>query len=144
MEKNLIFKLDYIIPSSKILGSGKTDPVQNYYEALSGKKKINVDILSFITETEKNDMERLSKILDKDNYSYNNIILIENDASAKNYDLGIIKFTGKNYYVLLIFQITVSREKIKFSGVNMNLERDIAYITSKIERYLKNYKLCFR
>ena len=140
MEKNLIFKLDYIIPSAENIGSGMKDPVQNYYNALSGKKQVNTDILSFITETEKNDMEKLSKILDKDNYSYNNIILNENDASAKNYNLGIIKFTGKNSYVLLIFQITVSREKTKFSGVNMNLERDIAYIISKIERYLKNYK----
>ena len=139
-EKNLIFKLDYIIPSAKNFASGTMDPVQKYYDALSGKKKVSVDILSFITQSEKNDMERLSKILNKENYSYNNIILIENYASAKNYDLGIIKFTGKNSYVLFIFQITVSRERKKFSGVNMNLERDIVYITAKIESYLTNYK----
>ena len=140
-EKTLIFELEYLIPSAKNVSSEKADPVLNYYDAIKGQKRKNQldqDINSYITDVEKKDMEKLSEKLTE--AEYDNVILIEKTPNAKNYDLAIIKFTQKNSFVLILFQITVSKEKKKFQGVNQCYEYDISYIVAKIEKYLKGYK----
>ena len=141
MEKTLVFELEYLIPSCENISSEKSDPVINYYNAIHGLKKgLNQDIEEYITDIEKNDMKKLSAIIKKNKGVYNNIILIEKEPKAKNYDLGIIKFTNNNFFVLLLFQITVTKEDKKFQGINKCMEYDIAYIIAKIENFLKGYK----
>ena len=141
-EKTLIFKLEYLIPSAKNIQSEKYDPVLEYYNSINGKnKKGNKDIISYMSEIEKNDMKNFVDKIIKDGKSlYQNIILIQKDVYGKNYDLGIIKFIGDKSFVIILYQITVSKKKSKFSGVNQTLERDICYITAKFENYLKGYK----
>ena len=141
-EKTVIFKLKCLIPSAKIIQSGKYDPVLEYYNSINGKNKSNnIDIVSYISIIEKNDMEKLSdKIIKEGKSLYQNVILIQEDVYGKNYDLGIIKFIDNNSFVTILYQITVSREKNKFRGVNQSFQRDICYITAKFEYYLKPYK----
>ena len=141
-EKTLIFNLEYLIPSAKNIQSGKYDPVLEYYNSVNGKNKIgNKDIVSYMSDIEKSDMANFVHKIIKDGKSlYQNIILIQKDVYGKNYDLGIIKFIGNNSFVIILYQITVSKKKSKFSGVNQSLEHDICYITAKFENYLKGYK----
>ena len=140
-EKTLIFKCEYIIPSAKQVNKTTKDTVLEYYNTIKGlNKNTNGDISSFMTETEKNDMKKLSDIFFKETDKYKNIILIENNAYAKNYDLGIIKFIGNYDYILILFQITVRRDNPKFNGINKRFEIDIMYILAKIEQYFTNYK----
>ena len=143
-ENTLIFKLRNIIPSSKNIGHKKYDPVEKYFEEIikqTREPKEVKDISSYMSADEIEDMETLKNILSSSQKDfYNNIILIQSVPNAKNYDLGIIKFIDKNYYVLILLQITVSREKSKFVGINSLLEKDICYITAKIEYFLPKYK----
>ena len=140
-EETLIFELEYFIPTSKNLKGGKKDPVLDYYNVNTKKNNANKqDILSFLSEDEKENMKNLSKILDEKKNFYKNIILIQKNEYGKNYDLGLIKFIDNNYFILVIYQITVSRDKDKYFGVNSRFKQDILYIIAKFEYYLKGYK----
>lgn len=150
LEKTFIFKLEYIIPSATFSQNKRKDPVEIFYKETVEAKRINKksdklndkNITSYMSKEEIRDMENLKKeAFSKEKKGlYKNIILIQNDSRAKNYDLGIIRFIGKNHYVLFLIRITVSRENIKFGGVNCRLEKDICYITSKINNFFPNYK----
>lgn len=138
-EKNLVFELKYLIPTPKNIQYKKNDPVEKYYKAKKGEiKNDDQNILSYISDEEKKDMENLFKIFSKS--SYQNIIIIETDPYTKNYDMGIIKFINESQFIIILFQDTVSRDKQKFGGINKALEKDIAYLTDKFEQYLLNYK----
>lgn len=141
-EKTVIFKLEYLIPSVKNIQSEKFDPVLEYYNSINGKNKIgNKDIISYMSDIEKNDMKNfLDKIIKDGKSLYQNIILIQKDVYGNNYDLGIIKFLGDNSFVIILYHIIVSKKESKFSEVNQSLERDICYITAKFENYLEGYK----
>jgi hypothetical protein len=141
-ERNLIFELKYLIPTPKIIQGKKDDPVEKYYKAKKGQiEDAKQNILSYLSNEEIKDMENLSKIFSKkEETSYQNIIIIEKDPSAKNYDMGIIKFINENQFIIILFQVTVSRDKQKFGGVNKVLEKDITYLTDKFEKYLLEYK----
>ena len=141
VEKTLIFEMDSFIPSAKTIQSRRNDPVLEYYNSINGKNKLyNQDIVSYMSEIEKKDMKNLSDVIIKSKNIYQNIILIQKDVQGKNYDLGIIKFIENNSFVIILYQITVSREKSKFRGVNQSLEHDICYIIAKFEHFLKGYK----
>ena len=143
-EKTLLFELDFLIPSSKNIQSEKKDLVEEYYKAKMNNRNIKdndeQDILSYMTEIEKKDMEKLSLLFSKEKEKYQNIILFEKNAFAKNYDLAIIRFTSKNSFAIILFQMTVSREKSKFRDVNIRIGKDTLYIIDKIEKYFKGYK----
>lgn len=138
-ENTLILEIEYLIPSAKNINSKIKDPVIEYHNTIIDKKKKDKqNILFYMSDIEKKDMEKLKAIKEKS--FYKNIILIQKDAHAKNYDLGIIKFIDNNSFVLLLFQITVSREEKKFAGVNKCFEFDISYLVAKFEEYLIGYK----
>lgn len=140
-EKTLIFEIEFILPSSKMSQSERYDPVEKYYKAItSSNNNQSQDILLYMSEQEKIEMDKLSKIFFQKNNCYNNIILIQKDSSAKNYGMGIIKFINEKSFIIILFQITVSRDKKKFGGVNKTLEQDILYITNKIEQFFTGYK----
>ena len=135
-ENNLIVEIGYLIPTPKINQSKKNDPVERYYKAKKGEiKNADQNFLSYIYTEEKNDMEKLIKI-EKEKSYYHNIIIIETDPNAKNYDMGILKFINDKQFIIVLFQITVSREKHKFGGINKTFEKDILYLTDKFEVYL--------
>lgn len=135
LEKTLIFKIECIIPSATV----KADPVKKFYNNFL--KTGNDDITSYMDENEIKEMKELSKIIEnsKMEEQYQNIVLIETKTNAKNYDMAIIKFIDDKYYILILFQITVSREKKKFTQINCGFDKDIKYITSKLENSLKGY-----
>ena len=139
-EENLVFEIDYFIPKKTNLKLGKKDPVLDYYKAITKNASHIQDILSYLSEDEKANMEKLSKIINGKKNFYKNIILIQNNEYGKNYDLGIIKFLDNNSFIFIICQITVSRETKKFLGVNSSFKQDIRYIIDKFEYYLDGYK----
>ena len=138
-EENLIFELEYFIPKKTNLKLGKKDPVLDYYNAITKNTGHKQDILSYLSEDEKANMEKLSKIIKEKKNFYKNIILIQNNEYGKNYDLGIIKFIDNNHFIFIIYQITISRETKKFFGVNSCFKQDIRYIIDKFEHYLEGY-----
>lgn len=147
LEKTYIFKVEYIIPSAKILNETKNDPVEQFYKEKIDLKRIstkieagnNKDITSYMSENEKKEMQELAKKLSSEKVPYNNVILIENNTRAKNYDMAIIKFIDNNFFILILIQITVSREKKKFGGVNIRFQKDLNYIIAKLEHFLQGY-----
>ena len=71
-EKTLLFELDFLIPSSKNIQFEKKDLVEEYYKAKMNNRNVEIkdeqDILSYMTETEKKDMEKLSLLFPKEKY----------------------------------------------------------------------------
>lgn len=140
LEKTLIFNVEYIIPSAKLSGSNVDDPVEKFFKVNFSSKDDNnyeKEIQSYMSTNEVDEMTKLEKLISKEKPE--NIILIEKNPRAKNYDLAIIKFLDNKLYVLILFQITVSRDIHKFSSVNSRLSKDIQYILAKIEYFLKGY-----
>ena len=146
LEKTFIFKIEHIIPSAKFIQNKTKDPVELFFkeqfETRRNKKKNAKIITSYMSKEEIRDMENLAKdVFSKEKMElYKNIILIQTDTLAKNYDLGIIRFLFNKRYALILFQITVSTENKKFGGVNNRFEKDIYYITSKIDYFFPDYK----
>ena len=139
-EKNIIFEIEYLIPSAKIINNKKYDPVNNYYKAILGLKgNQESDIIKYMTEKEIIDMENLSKKF-KEMNNINNIILLEKDPNAKNYDLCIIKLLEEKKFIVIACQITTSKDNDKYKNINTILEYDILYINDKFENYLSEYK----
>lgn len=140
-EKTLIFEIECIIPSAKIMQSERNNPVEKYYKAKTGTTiNLNQDIFFYMSQQEKEDMNNLSKAISQEKDSYQNIILIQKVSNAKNYNMGIIKFINEKSFILILSQITLSQAKNNFEGVNKTLEQDILYITNKIENFLAGYK----
>ena len=149
-EKTLIFKLEYIIPYSKNINKKTIDEVENYYKEQiitrtrnSTKKKEEKydkkDITKYMSKDEIKEMEELSKKLSSEKEPYNNVIIIENNSRAKNYDLAIIKFIDGNSFVLILVQITVSRDNSKFGGINQRFQKDLNYFIAKLEFFLPGF-----
>lgn len=149
LEKVLIFKIKHIIPSATFLENTRKDPVESFYKE-NFKKGMDIpklqeanskNIESYMSNEDINEMKNLVNVAFQENKKlYQNIILIETDPKAKSYDLGIIKLIDNNFYILLLIQITVSRENSKFGGINCRLDKDIFYLTSKINYFFPNYK----
>ena len=143
IEKSDIFEIDYLIPSAKTINHKKYDPVEQYYRKIYGTKKYNVmeddiNIIKYMTPIEIEEMEILSKDLKKKDIR--NLILLEKDPIDKNYDLAVIKFIKGNQFIIIPIQITNSRDKNKFGGINKKIEYDCLYLTHKFENYLSGYK----
>ena len=78
-----------------------------------------------MTQNEIHETKKSAQILSSEKEPYNNDILIENNSKTKNYDMAIIKFIDNAYFVLILIQITVSRSKDKFGGVNIRFIKDL-------------------
>ena len=140
-EKTYIFEMEYLIPTSTYNNGIKEDPVIEYNKLINRKaNNNNENIVSFMSEKEKDDMNIFSQRILNENKKYENIIIFQKDAYGKNYDFAIIKLIENSFFVLFVFQVTVSRETKKFKSVNILLEKDIAYLIDKFEYYLKGYK----
>lgn len=151
-EKSLIFRIKHIIPSAIFTENTRKDQVELFYKenycSISSKRTFNPKlqeenckkIVSYISDEDINEMKNLFKVVLQENKEiYKNILLIETGAKAKSYDLGII-IIGNNSYMLILILIIVSRENYKFGRINSKLDKDIFYLTSKINYIFPNYK----
>ena len=53
--------------------------------------------------------------------------------------MGIIKFIDNKNFILILIQITVSRNKEIYGGVNIRFKKDLNYIIAKLEYFLPGY-----
>jgi hypothetical protein len=125
--KGFYINFEYLIPSYN-----KKDPLEEYY-----KNKGNIN--DFMNDIEKKDMnefiiKRKEKISKEKIINY--IIIFQNNFNGRHFDLAMIYFLNENYFILFLFQITVSIDNDKFFNLNCILEKDFFYISSKFENYL--------
>ena len=123
---------EYLIPSYS-----KVDPLEEYF------KSENNNINDYMNETEKKDMEKFIMKRNKkisNGKTISHIIIFQNTFNARHFDLAIINFLDENFFLILLFQITISVDDDKFFNLNCTLDKDFFYISSKFEKYLSPLK----